>query len=173
MASRQNSRKSEATCILSTISWFTVPIIEFTYLYTIDAWKLLCLSPVGFYLHVFPQMSYLQRSVTRWITVTLAYLRLHFKINAAILLERVQILPHSWRNLEKFVSSPHKFFHLIKCYHKILQILFPPVSVAERSKACTAFARPEAGIVRSNTTQSMDVWHVYVFILCLCCSVFR
>jgi hypothetical protein len=43
-----------------------------------------------------------------------------------------------------------------------------PVTVAERSKACTVFARSEAGIVSSNPTQGMDVWCVYVFILCLC-----
>jgi hypothetical protein len=32
-----------------------------------------------------------------------------------------------------------------------------PVTVAERSKACTVFARSEAGIVNSNRTQSMGV----------------
>jgi hypothetical protein len=48
-----------------------------------------------------------------------------------------------------------------------------PVTVAERSNACTVFARSEAGIVDSNPTQSMYVWYVYVFILCLCCPVFR
>jgi hypothetical protein len=32
-----------------------------------------------------------------------------------------------------------------------------PVTVAERSMACTVFARSEAGIVRSNPTQGMDV----------------
>jgi hypothetical protein len=48
-----------------------------------------------------------------------------------------------------------------------------PVTVAERSKACTVFASSEAGIVGSNSTQSMDVCYVYVFILCLCFAVFR
>jgi hypothetical protein len=42
-----------------------------------------------------------------------------------------------------------------------------PITVAERSKACTVFARSEAGIVGSNPTQGMDVWYMYVFILCL------
>jgi hypothetical protein len=42
-----------------------------------------------------------------------------------------------------------------------------PVTVAGRSKACTVFARSEAGIVGSNPTQGMDVWCVYAFILCL------
>jgi hypothetical protein len=32
-----------------------------------------------------------------------------------------------------------------------------PVTVAERSKACTVFARSKAGIVGSNPTQGMDV----------------
>jgi hypothetical protein len=48
-----------------------------------------------------------------------------------------------------------------------------PVTVAERPKACTVFARSEAGIVCSNPTQNMDIWYVYVFILRLCCPVFR
>jgi hypothetical protein len=34
------------------------------------------------------------------------------------------------------------------------------VTVAERSTAWTAFARSEADIVGSNTTQGMDVWFV-------------
>jgi hypothetical protein len=32
-----------------------------------------------------------------------------------------------------------------------------PVTVAERSKACTVFARSQAGIVGSNPSQGMDV----------------
>jgi hypothetical protein len=40
----------------------------------------------------------------------------------------------------------------------ITGVLFaPPVTVAERSKACTVFARSEAGIMGSNPTQGMDV----------------
>jgi hypothetical protein len=46
-----------------------------------------------------------------------------------------------------------------------------PVTVTERSKACTVFARLEAGILDSNPTQGMDVWYVYVFILCVRCTV--
>jgi hypothetical protein len=45
------------------------------------------------------------------------------------------------------------------------------VTVAERSKAWTVFARSEAGIVGSNPKQHMDV--LYVFILCLRSIVFR
>jgi hypothetical protein len=48
-----------------------------------------------------------------------------------------------------------------------------PVTVAERSKASTVFARSEAGIVGSYPTQGKDVWCVHVFILYLCCPVFR
>jgi hypothetical protein len=47
------------------------------------------------------------------------------------------------------------------------------VTVAERSEACTVFARSEAGIIGSNPTQGMDVWCVDAFILCLCCPMFR
>jgi hypothetical protein len=50
-----------------------------------------------------------------------------------------------------------------------------PVTVAERSTACTVFARSEAGIVGMNPTQGMDVWFVCVCVrvgvrvfLCLC-----
>jgi hypothetical protein len=52
-------------------------------------------------------------------------------------------------------------------------LYFKCVSGRSRSKAYTVFARSDAGIVGSNPTQGMDVWYVYVFILCLCCSVFR
>jgi hypothetical protein len=48
-----------------------------------------------------------------------------------------------------------------------------PVTVAERSKACTVFARSDAEIVGWNPNQGMGVWCVYVFILCLRCPVFR
>jgi hypothetical protein len=48
-----------------------------------------------------------------------------------------------------------------------------PVTVAERSEMYTVFARSEARIVGSNPTQGMGVLYVYVFILCLCHSVFR
>jgi hypothetical protein len=42
-----------------------------------------------------------------------------------------------------------------------------PVTVAERSKTWIVFARSEAWIVGSNPIQGMDVWYVYVFILCV------
>jgi hypothetical protein len=43
-----------------------------------------------------------------------------------------------------------------------------PVMQAERSKACTVFARSEAGIVGSNRTQGRDVWCAF---LCVCVQV--
>jgi hypothetical protein len=42
-----------------------------------------------------------------------------------------------------------------------------PITIVERIKACTVFARSEAVIVGSNPTQGMDVWCVYVF-FCVC-----
>jgi hypothetical protein len=39
-----------------------------------------------------------------------------------------------------------------------------PVTVAERCKACTVFARSQVGIMGSNPTQVMDHW-------CLCMYV--
>jgi hypothetical protein len=39
-----------------------------------------------------------------------------------------------------------------------------PVKVAELSKACTVFARSEAGIVGSNPTQGMEVWCLFVYV---------
>jgi hypothetical protein len=39
-----------------------------------------------------------------------------------------------------------------------------PVTVAERSKACTVFARSEARIVGSNPTQGMDICCLCVYV---------
>jgi hypothetical protein len=47
-------------------------------------------------------------------------------------------------------------------FHSVDEYL--PVTVAERSKACTVFVRSKAGIVVSNPTQGMDVW-------CVCARV--
>jgi hypothetical protein len=63
-------------------------------------------------------------------------------------------------------------FHLDLSFMNVCNfepVFIMPITVAERSKACTLFARSDAGIVGSNSTQGMDVWYVYVFILCLCC----
>jgi hypothetical protein len=42
-------------------------------------------------------------------------------------------------------------------YNLINTKIYKPVTVDERSKVCTVFARSEAGILGSNPTQSMDV----------------
>jgi hypothetical protein len=44
---------------------------------------------------------------------------------------------------------------------------YMPVTVAGRSKACTVLAHSEAGIMCSNSTQSMDVWYLCVYV-CVC-----
>jgi hypothetical protein len=49
----------------------------------------------------------------------------------------------------------HTLIFLFKiCFHKYADC---PVTVVERSKACTVFARSEAVIMGSNPTQGMDV----------------
>jgi hypothetical protein len=45
--------------------------------------------------------------------------------------------------------------------------IWRPVTVPERSKACTVFSRSQTGIVGSNPTQCMEFWCVYAFSLCL------
>jgi hypothetical protein len=42
-------------------------------------------------------------------------------------------------------------------FYESVNNYLPPVTVAERSKACTAFTRSKAGIVGSNPTKGMDV----------------
>jgi hypothetical protein len=73
-----------------------------------------------------------------------------------------------------FVSL-HLHLHSLERYiaENVLIISEVPVTVAERSKACIVFARSEARILGSNPTYGMNRWYVYVFILCLCCRVFR
>jgi hypothetical protein len=67
-------------------------------------------------------------------------------------------------------SDPHK--PLNPCWLGRSKVRLPG-TVAERSNACTVFCRSEAGIVGSNPTEGMNVWCVDVFILFLCCPVFR
>jgi hypothetical protein len=45
--------------------------------------------------------------------------------------------------------------------------------VTKRSEACTVFVYLDARIVGSNPTHGMNVWYVYMFILCLFCPVSR
>jgi hypothetical protein len=55
----------------------------------------------------------------------------------------------------------------VPCGHEYapLYLAFKPVTVAERSRACTVFARSETGIVGSNSTHGKDIW-------CLCVCTF-
>jgi hypothetical protein len=73
-----------------------------------------------------------------------------------------------WHGAEKILS---KFISMK--WPLILWHVYPLLTVAAWSTAWTVFAHLDAGIVGSNPTQGMDVWCVYVFILCLCCPVFR
>ncbi|PNF42404.1 hypothetical protein B7P43_G01953, partial [Cryptotermes secundus] len=56
-------------------------------------------------------------------------------------------------NVRDHVSHPYRTRGKII----ILYIVILPVTVAERSKACTVYVRLETGIVGSNPTQVMDV----------------
>jgi hypothetical protein len=68
-----------------------------------------------------------------------------------------------WTTKESCLTSNIHFFG-INCDSVYIR---GPVTVAERSRARTVFARSEAGIMGSNPTQGMDLWCVYVFILWL------
>jgi hypothetical protein len=61
------------------------------------------------------------------------------------------------------INIPWNNVFLIYCW--VLVKL--PVTVDDRSKACTVFARSEAGMVGSNPTQDMDIWYVYAFCVCV------
>jgi hypothetical protein len=60
-----------------------------------------------------------------------------------------------------------------ECSQLISNIIkFMPVTTAERSKACTVFARSQAGIVGSNRTQGIEDWCLCVCaFLCACVPV--
>jgi hypothetical protein len=62
---------------------------------------------------------------------------------------------------------------LIQRFKLRLFKLKEPVTVAARCKACTVFALSEAEIMGLNPIKGMNVWYMYMFILCLCCPVFR
>jgi hypothetical protein len=66
------------------------------------------------------------------------------------------VISTSVRNsdLKTLVLSLRSLICTINCYMVYTR---GPVTVAERSKACTVFARSEAVIVGSNSTQGMDV----------------
>jgi hypothetical protein len=71
----------------------------------------------------------------------------------------------------RWVDPPSKKSQQLSTVSKIN--IFRSYSELSRSKACTVLARSGAGIMGLNPTEGMDVWYVYVFILCLCCPVFR
>jgi hypothetical protein len=57
-------------------------------------------------------------------------------------------------------SSPGSSLHHPKRLDKFklnLVMMTEPVTVAERPKSCTVFARSKVGIVGSNSTKGMDV----------------
>jgi hypothetical protein len=62
----------------------------------------------------------------------------------------------------------------LPCSQKQATNLILPVTVAEWSKACTLFVRSEAGIVGSDSTQSMAAWCFCVCsFLCVCVLIAR
>jgi hypothetical protein len=64
--------------------------------------------------------------------------------------------PMPQSRIKSQLSIPYVADYLQRC-------IYPkPVTVAEWSKACTVFARSEAGIVGSDSIQGMDVWCVCV-----------
>jgi hypothetical protein len=74
-------------------------------------------------------------------------------------------------NTERNTSDSSQFRCLYMLNFKEL-MPYSPVTVAERSKAWTVFARSEPGIMGSNPTQGMDVWCMCAFfcafvVLCL------
>jgi hypothetical protein len=70
-------------------------------------------------------------------------------------------------SLYYFVTCPVLAWLFRRVLDLIIVFIRPlPVTVAERSKACTVFARLEVGIVDSNPTEDMDVW-----CLCVCVCV--
>jgi hypothetical protein len=62
-----------------------------------------------------------------------------------------------------YIMLATRLVHLV--FNFIRNNIWLPVTIAERSKACTVFSRSEAGTVDSNPSQGMDVW-------CLCVCVF-
>jgi hypothetical protein len=70
---------------------------------------------------------------------------------ASCIVRTLFILATSWPNQEQFT----------------LIYIYAPVTIPARSKACTVFARSEAGIVGSNPIQGMDVGCLCLFCVCI------
>jgi hypothetical protein len=116
------------------------------------------------------QKFWLLTLVLLQVTNGMTYI-LHFIITLKLNIGyfRRALIPISTGNIKlSFLSE----INLNRCRYCIYEYYEQPTIVAARFKACTVFARSDAGIVDLNPTQVMDVWCVYVFILCLC-SVFR
>jgi hypothetical protein len=60
------------------------------------------------------------------------------------------------RKLPLFYGS-RMFMQILENDNFMALCFLPPVMVAERSEACTVFARSEAGIVSLDPTQGIDV----------------
>jgi hypothetical protein len=71
----------------------------------------------------------------------------------------------------KLISAPLDHFSILVPHHSSSLMSMLPVTVAQRSEACTVFAHSEAGIMGSNPTQGTDVGCVCAF-FCVC-PVFR
>jgi hypothetical protein len=93
------------------------------------------------------------------------------------LLGRMYIAASAPENFVFWVTILSVMQHIRICSCFTLDISLP-VTVAERSKACSVLARSEARVVGSNPTQGMDVWYVCVclwvggvVVLCTLCFV--
>jgi hypothetical protein len=80
-------------------------------------------------------------------------------VNCSVIYSYEFWISSKWIILYSYVTSASgvPFVKIKSILMFCLSILFLPVTVGERSKACTVFARSEPGIVGSNRTQGMDV----------------
>jgi hypothetical protein len=104
------------------------------------------------------------------IQVTISYLFSYpcFRITTVSYLcrdEHQSIFNRYW--LRRVTSKLRAQFPWLASSILIQPCSFLPVTVAEPSKACTVFARSEAGIMGSIPTQDMGVWCVCMF-FCVC-----
>jgi hypothetical protein len=76
----------------------------------------------------------------------------------------LSLVERKWlrKQLQSYVESGCQFAVRIERFINVN--ILSPVTVAVRSKACTVFARSEAGIVSSNPTQDMEVCYLCVYV---------
>jgi hypothetical protein len=72
-------------------------------------------------------------------------------------LDNVNLLPIFYKKISQNSQAILTYLFVCACLNYTLVKSELPVTVAERSKARTAFAHSEAGVVCSNPTQGMDV----------------